>query len=359
MSDKPEGDAIETRVTDLIIRLSLLGLFIYLSFALIRPLLPILVWAVVLAVALAPVQDWLSARLGGRRIAAVLLGLLMLAVVIGPVAALSTSLVETVHVLIDRIQSEALHLPPPPPRLADLPMVGPSFEAAWQLASTNLEELVSRYREALAPIGARLVGLLSEIGLDLIRFILSILLAAVLLVPAPGLAAWGRKLARRVLAPRGEKFVELSTQTIRNVSRGVVGIAILQTILISVALQIAGVAGAGLLAFVILVLCILQIGPAPVVLPVLIWAWLTMSAPHALLLTVILVPLTVMDNVLKPLLMGRGLSTPTVVIFMGLIGGTLSFGLIGLFLGPVVLAVFYDLLRSWIHDPNQTGPDGN
>ena len=132
-------------------------------------------------------------------------------------------------------------------------------------------------------------------------------------------------------------------KTIRNVSRGVVGVALLQTILIGIVLQIAGVPGGGLLAFVILVLCILQIGPGLVVLPVLIWAWLTMSTGPALLLTVLLVPLTLMDN----MLMGRGLSTPTLVIFLGVVGGTLAYGLIGLFLGPAVLAIFYDLLVTW------------
>ncbi|MTH61728.1 AI-2E family transporter [Paracoccus litorisediminis] len=344
--DRPEQ--FDARVTDLVIRLCLLGLFIYLSFALIRPFLPILVWALVIAVALAPVHEWLARSLGGRRIAAVLLGLVMLIVVLGPIAALSASLVETIHILKARIEGGALHLPPIPTRLSGLPLVGETIAAAWQMASTNLEGLMLRYRGAVAPLGARLLGLFSQIGLDLVRFILSILLASVLLVAAPGLSVWGRMLATRILAPRGEQFVEIVAQTIRNVSRGVVGIALLQSILISVVLQLAGVAGAGLLAFVILILCILQIGPALVVLPVLVWAWLTMSAGQAILLTALLLPLTFMDNVLKPMLMGRGLSTPAVVIFLGLIGGTLSFGLIGLFLGPVVLAVFYDLLRSWI-----------
>ncbi|MDS9469808.1 AI-2E family transporter [Paracoccus sp. MBLB3053] len=356
MSEAPRSDQIETRVTDLVIRLALLGLFLYLSFALIRPFLPVLVWAVVLAVALAPVHEWLAARLGGRRrVAAVLLTILMVVVVLGPVAALAGSLVETVHALLARLHGGPLHLPDPPQRLAALPLVGERVQELWQLSSANIEDLLRRYRDGIALMGGRLLAVLSHVGLEMVLFVLSIILSGMLLVPSPGLAVWAHRLVARILAPRGEQFIQIATQTIRNVSRGVVGIALLQTILISLVLQFAGVAGAGLLAFVVLILCILQIGPALVVLPVLVWAWMTMTGPQALLLTVVLLPLTVMDNFLKPMLMGRGLSTPSLVIFLGLIGGTLSFGLIGLFLGPVVLALFHDLLKSWILYP-EPGP---
>lgn len=182
---------------------------------------------------------------------------------------------------------------------------------------------------------------------------MAIILAGLLLVPGPQLARGGRRIASRILAPRGAQFVDMAAVTVRNVSSGVVGIALLQALLIGLVLHGAGVAGAGLLALVILALCIVQVGPALVVLPVLVWGWLTLPPAGALVLTGMLVPLTFMDNVLKPLLMGRGLGTPVLVIFMGVIGGTLSFGLIGLFVGPVVLAVFYDLVVVWLRqDPD-------
>jgi predicted PurR-regulated permease PerM len=349
VSTPPERlDQLEARVTDLVIRLILLGLFAYLSLALIRPFLPIVAWAVILSVALAPVHGWLSRRLGGRRqVAAFLLTLVMLAVVIGPVAALARSLVETVYGVVARAGEGSLRFPELPARLGALPLVGERIQEFWRLASTGFEGVFVRYREILAPFGARLLALLSTISFDLLRFVLSIVVAGLLLVPGPNLAKWGRLIASRVVAPRGEQFVDLATMTIRNVSRGVVGVALLQAILIGVVLQAAGLPSAGLLAFIILVLCILQIGPALVVLPVLVWAWFAMTTGHALLLTVLLVPLTLMDNVLKPMLMGRGLKTPALVILLGVIGGTLTFGLVGLFLGPVVLAVFYDLVVSW------------
>ncbi|MGA0617354.1 AI-2E family transporter [Paracoccus sp. KR1-242] len=347
-------ELIEARVVDLVIRLILLGLFAYLSLALIRPFLAITTWAVILAVALAPVHDWLTRLLQGhRRLAAMIVTLAALCVVIGPVAALTSNMVESVQSLVERANSGQLKLPPPPARLETLPLVGQQIHDFWTSARANLESVVLSYHRILAPIGAKMIALVSQLGLDLLKFVLSIVLAGLLLIPGPRLAGWGRRIAARIVAPRGEQFVDLATVTVRNVSRGVVGIALLQGILIGVVLQAAGVPSAGLLALIILFLCILQIGPALIVLPVLIWSWLTMTPAQALLLTVVLVPLTFMDNVLKPMLMGRGLSTPTLVIFMGVIGGTLSFGLIGLFLGPVVLAVFHDLVLTWLqHDPH-------
>jgi predicted PurR-regulated permease PerM len=186
----------------------------------------------------------------------------------------------------------------------------------------------------------------------------AIILAGVLLVKGETLVNGGRLLARRLIPPRGGHFIDLAGATVRNVSRGVVGIALLQSLLIGIVLEVAGVPGAGMLAFAVLILCLVQIGPVLVVLPVILWAWLTMDTAPAAVVTVLLVPMAVMDNALKPLLMGRGLSTPTIVIFLGVIGGTLSYGLIGLFLGPIVLGVFYDLLVTWVVPRENAGREG-
>jgi predicted PurR-regulated permease PerM len=326
-----------------------LGLFVHWSLELIRPFLPIALWAVILAVALAPVQRALAARLGGRSgLSATLLTLMALALVIGPVATLVDNFVETVLSLTEQAETGRMSLPPPPPRLASVPVVGEGLAEAWRLGATNLDALIDRYHDVLAPLGLRMLGFLSSVSFDILRFVVAIILAGVLLVKGETLVNGGRLLARRLIPPRGGHFIDLAGATVRNVSRGVVGIALLQTILIGIVFEVAGVPGAGMLAFVILLLCLVQLGPVLVVLPVILWAWLTKDTSAAGILTAILVPLTLMDNVLKPLLMGRGLSTPMIVIFLGVIGGTLSYGLIGLFLGPIVLGVFYDLLVSWV-----------
>ena len=350
MSDIPtrQMEQIEARVTDLIIRLTVVGFLVYWSLMLLRPFLPVIVWAVVLAVALAPIHDWLSARLGGRRgLGSVITTTLALLVVIGPVAALATSLFETIQVFVTRAGSGSLSIPSPPEALDSVPFIGDQIKSFWLLASTNIEELFVRYRDVIVPFRTTLIGKLSTISIDLLMFVVAIVVAGVIMVPGPRLADGGRRIVTRLVAPRGEQFVKLAAATIRNVSRGVVGVALVQSIPIGIVLQLAGVPSAGMLAFVVLILCVIQIGPGLVTIPVLIWFWMTMAAGPALLLTIVLVPLTVMDNFLKPMLMGRGLTTPTVVIFLGVVGGVLTYGFIGIFLGPVILAVLYDLVLTW------------
>lgn len=357
--------AFEARVTDLIIRLTILGLLVYWSLNLIRPFLPIVIWAVILTVALFPVHAWLSRLLGGRhRLAAVAITLAAFVVIVGPVAALTASLVETVGWIASGVRDGTMRIPPPPAGIAHWPLIGERLQADWSLASTNLEELIRRYREVLLPAGETVFLKLSSVGADMLRFVLAVLLAGFLFVPGHRLAEGSRHFAGRIVAPRGALFIDLAGATIRNVSRGVVGVSLLQTLLAGIVLQAFGVPGAGLLAFAILVLCIIQIGPMLILLPVVVWAWMTMSTGSALLFTAVMIPIGLLDNFLKPLLMARGLATPALVIFLGVIGGTLVYGLIGLFLGPIVLAVFYDLLVAWARgnetaDVAAQAPDGH
>jgi predicted PurR-regulated permease PerM len=180
-----------------------------------------------------------------------------------------------------------------------------------------------------------------------LKFVASLIIAGFLFLPGPRLADGGRAFASRLIAPRGAHFVDLAGATIRNVSRGVIGVALLQALLAGVILYLADIPGAGLIAFGVLLLCIVQIGAAPILLPVLIWIWMTHSTTFSLVLTLLLVPVGLVDNVLKPILMARGLTTPMLVILTGVIGGTLTHGLVGLFLGPVVLSVFYELVVAW------------
>jgi predicted PurR-regulated permease PerM len=341
-------EQIEASATDFVVRLAFLGLFAWWSLKLVSPFLPIVIWAVLLAVALYPGYAWLARRLGGRRgFAATLVTLLALATVLGPVSLLAASLTESVQWLASGLASGTLRVPPPPAVLDDWPVVGKQIDEAWTLAASNLDEAVHRYGPAVLPAGGTVLGKVAAIGLDVLKFVASVVIAGFLFVPGPRLASGVRAFASRLIAPRGAHFVDLAGATIRNVSRGVIGVALLQALLAGVILYAAGIPGAGLIAFLVLLLCTIQIGPALVLLPVLIWIWTTHTTTFALVMTLLLVPVGLIDNVLKPILMARGLTTPMLVILTGVIGGTLTHGLVGLFLGPVVLSVFYELVVAW------------
>jgi predicted PurR-regulated permease PerM len=355
-----EEPPLETRATDLLIRLAFLGLLAYWSLELVRPFLPILIWAVVLAVALDPVYGWLVRRLRRPSLAAATVTLLVLATVIGPVGVLAASLAQSVQWIAEGVQAGTLQVPPPPIGVADWPLIGPHVSDAWSLLSDSIEDTIDRFGPAVLPAGGAILRKIAAIGGDLAKFVLSVTLMGFLFRPGPKLAKGAKAFVGRLVAPRGAHFVDLAGATIRNVSRGVIGVALLQTLAAGIVLEIAGVPGAGLFAFAMLILCIIQVGPAPVLLPVIVWAWTAMNAGPALVLTLVLLPVMLIDNVLKPILMARGLTTPLLVILTGVIGGTLSYGLVGLFLGPIVLAVFYELVVAWVRLGNAhvTTPGG-
>lgn len=348
---------VESRVTDMIVRLTFLGLFVFWALDLVGPFLPVVIWSVILAVALQPVHAWLTARLGGaRRLAAAILTLVLLSIIVGPVALLGTSMAEAVTVLTDGMSQGTLRVPAPPSGIEEWPLIGDEAEAAWSLAASNLDAAVEKYGPTLLPFATAILQRLASMSLDALLICVSVIIAGFLYVSGAQLAQGGRAFAERVVASRGAAFVDLAGLTIRNVSRGVIGVAAIQALLAGIVMVGAGIPAAGLLAFVVLILCIVQIGPAPVLLPLLVWAWMTLATGPALVLTLLLVPITVIDNVLKPLLMGRGLRTPTLVILIGVIGGTITHGLIGLFLGPVVLSVLYELLVAWVNRAQAPAP---
>lgn len=336
-------------MTDLTVRLAFLGIFAYWSLELVRPFLPVVIWAVLLAVALYPTYAWLTRYMGGRRslAAAAITGLALLTV-LGPVSVLAASLADSVHRLADDLQAGTLRIPPPPAGVAQWPVVGEKLQEAWALASTNLDGAIKQYGPAIIPAGGTVLAKIAALGGDMLKFVASVVIMGFLLPPGPRLATGARAFASRLIAPRGAHFVDLAGATIRNVSRGVIGVALLQALLAGVILEGAGIPGAGLMAFAVLILCIIQVGPAPVLVPVIIWSWTAMSSGGALVLTLLLVPVMLIDNVLKPILMARGLTTPLLVILIGVIGGTITYGLMGLFLGPIVLAVFYELVVAWV-----------
>ncbi|CAN7729629.1 AI-2E family transporter [Rhizobium sp. LjRoot258] len=340
--------AIEPRITDLV-RFGVVGLFAYWSFTLVAPFLVIVIWAAILVVALYPVYQALRTVLGGRsRLAAIVVTILCLGVILGPLAAIALNFVDATQLLLLKLREGSLHLPLPAESVRDWPLIGERVYAAWSLASSNFTELFKRFEPALLETGGFVLGKVASVGLGLVSFVASVIIAGVLFGPAPRLAIGIRTFAQRIAGDRGVGFVTLAGATIRNVARGVIGVALLQTLLAGVVFSIFDIPAASVLTFVVLILCIVQIGPALILFPVMVWAWMALDPVSALILTALLIPIGLIDNVIKPILVARGLSTPMLVILLGVLGGTLSYGLIGLFLGPIVLSVFYDLLVAWV-----------
>ena len=340
--------SIETRITDLV-RFGIVGLFAYWSLTLVVPFAIIGIWAAILAVAQYPLYRRLEKMLGGRgKLAAVLITLVNLSLIIGPLSALIFGSLDGAQVVYEKLKGSEAIMPAPPEAVRNWPIIGERIYNAWSLASNNLAAALNRFQPALLQAGSKAIGVLASIGLGFVGFIASVIVTGFLFRPGLKISEFVNVFAHRIAGERGQGFVRLATATIRNVARGVIGVAFIQTILCALVLKLFAVPAAGLIAFVVMILCIVQIGPFPVFLPLIVWGWMTMEFQSALLMTLLLVPIALIDNIMKPILVARGLSTPMLVILVGVLGGTLAYGLIGLFLGPIVLSVFYDLLAVWI-----------
>jgi len=200
------------------------------------------------------------------------------------------------------------------------------------------------------PLLLSTLSALGGMGLGSLKFIIAVVLAGFLLPSGPRLVAASQSIVARLLPERSQDFIALAGSTIRSVSQGVIGIALVQAFFFGMGLKFAGIPHAGLLAFVVMILSILQLGAAIVLIPCVIWIWMTATFTTALLMTIYLVLVGLADNVLKPLVMGRRLTTPMPIIFIGLLGGTFAHGIVGLFIGPIILAVGWELMMAWVRD---------
>jgi predicted PurR-regulated permease PerM len=353
--DSVGRDRLTATWVELAIRLGVLGLLLFFSFTLIRPFITIAIWSVVLTVALYPVYDWMAGRLGGsRRLAALLLTILNLLIVIGPATWLTLGLIDSIRNLSEHLDLSALTLPPPPHAVKTWPIIGASIYQFWDLASTNFQAALAKTSPLLKPVGGILLGFAEGAGIGVVKFFIAIVLAGFLFSPAPSLVNAILLFSRRLASGRGEKFVQLAGATIRAVSRGVIGVSALQAFLAGVALVAAGIPGASLITSAVLIFGIIQIGPSVVLVPIVIWSWFAMDPTTAVVITIYLIPVSLLDNILRPLVMARGLGTPMLIILIGVLGGTISYGITGLFLGPIVLAVIWELLVAWTKEREST-----
>jgi predicted PurR-regulated permease PerM len=345
----PEG--LNTTIVELAIRLVLLGLLLFLSLVTIRPFIETLTWSVILAVALYPTYRVVVKWLGGRRrFAAALVTALPILIVLGPATWLGLDFIEVMRTIYERLDSGAISVPPPVATVKKWPLIGEQFFELWELASTNFKAAFIKVSPHLKPIGSSLLGAAGSAGGGIVQFIAAAIIAGFLLSPGPSLVEAIAALLRRRVSRRGDEFLQLAGATIRNVSQGVIAVSLLQALLAGIGLMAAGVPGASLIAFLVLILGIIQVGPSVILIPVIIWGWISMETTTALIFTAYMVPVSLVDNILRPLLMARGLTTPMLIIILGAFGGTLSNGIIGLFIGPIVLAVAWELLVTWVRE---------
>ena len=342
---------------DVFIRAGLVFAMVVLCYQIFSPFVALMTWALILAVTLYPVHQKLAHRMGWKQgRAATLLVIGGIALIGLPTAVLMFELGDSVHDIVGRVRENGLQIPAPPPAVAEWPIVGKKVHGFWSQAHTDLPAVVKNLQPKLHDLTKHALGMVAGIGGSMLLFLVSFIIAGIIMAFGESGARGTSAIFERIFgAGRGEEFAKLSTATIRAVALGVLGVAFIQAIVLGLLFMIAGVPFAGLLALVVLVLGIVQAPAMLVTLPVIAYIWLSgeygtaAAATH----TVLLFLAGMLDNILKPLLLGRGVDAPMVVILLGALGGLATHGILGMFVGATLLALGYQVFMWWV----ATNPD--
>jgi predicted PurR-regulated permease PerM len=340
------------------LQIGALLLLLILCLRIVGPFVNIVIWGVVIGVSLYPTHQSLTAKLGGReKLSATILVLIGLTMVITPVWLTAESTVHSVQNFTADMEAGTVTIAPPGENVADWPVIGESVYEIWTQAADNLESTMNEYAPQLETVRKSLTSFAGGVFRGALQFVIAIIIAGTLLMSAES----GLRVARNILSSlmgdeTGTKMTTLSVLTIRSIVKGVLGIAIFQAVFAAVGLVVMDVPAAGLWAAAVLVLVIVQVPALLVLGPICVWVFSVAEPVPATIFAVYMVLVSMSDMVLKPMLLGRGVDTPMLVILLGAIGGAMTMGIIGLFLGAVILALGYELLVAWM-SPDEDAVD--
>ncbi len=357
MSTKQDNamvEQIEKNVINLMVKLGVLLLLFFWCFSIVQPFIIPVIWAVVIAVSLYPVYLIFLGKMNGRRgLSGTIFTLIILGLLLTPVIMLSGSMVEGVQYLSTSLEQGTLKVPAPSANVKEWPLVGEKIYGIWSLASTNIDQAILKFTPQLTAMGKGIFSAVLGGGAGILQFIISIIIAGVLMVKAEGSIKSAENFLIKLSAKNGAEFVQMSGATIRSVAQGVIGIGIVQATFIGVGFWAVDIPGAGLWTLIILVLSIAQLPPMIIILPILFYAFSLedTSTVTLVLFTIWSVFGGLLDGILKPFVMGRGVDVPMLVILLGAIGGMILSGILGLFTGAIILALGYMLYTQWLeHD---------
>ena len=347
-----QNRSLNNSVYDISIRLFILLLIVGWCLAIMYPFVSIILWSLILAMAMYPLHRILTRKFGGRpKLASFIIVFSILVIIILPTSLLIGSLIEQVKELKENFDNGTLTIPPPAEKVRNWPIIGEKLFEAWQNASVNLEQFVMKYKDQLIEAGTTLAkGIMSAAG-GLVQIIISLIIAGILLVFGEA-GEEIRKFFRKVAGNRGDEFADMTMKTVGSVVKGIIGVALILALLNGVLFLLAGIPYAGIWTLLVFVLGVLQLPLFFITLPIIVFMFAEKELVPAIIWTVLLVVAGLSDNVLKPILLGKGAPVPMLVIFIGVIGGFIFSGFIGLFTGAIVFSLGYKLFVTWINSNN-------
>jgi len=346
---KSDDEAYYDRAISIALKISFVAMLILLSYLILKPFLVMVLWGIIIAVGIYPIFRKLSSLLGDRdKLAAILITIFSLAVLIVPSVLLIDSTIESIQRIAAEYEAGTLEIAPPSENIAEWPLVGKPIYETWKLASTNLEAALKTLEPQIKKYGPKIVEMVAGLGGTVLLSIISIIIAGVFLMRSGMAEENARKIFRFLIGKDGEGFTELASSTISSVVQGVLGVALIQAGTSGIVMLLFGIPAAGLWALIVLLLAIIQLPPILILLPVSIYGFSIMGTTPAVLFLIISIIISGADTFLKPLFLGRGVDVPMMVILLGAIGGMMAFGILGLFVGAVILALAYKVFKALV-----------
>jgi len=347
-------------LTDIMIRLALIAFLVVMSAKIFSPFMGLMLWALILAVTLYPLHQKLANKLGGKQgSAATLLVLSGILLVGGPSIMLGGSAADFVQEAHTAFESGSITIKPPAPSVAEWPVIGTKVDAVWTMAANDLPALLKKMQPQLAEFSKAALGFVAGMAGGVFQFLFALIISGIMMAFGQSGSEAMLRIIRRLAGPeKGDSLHKLSTATIRSVSMGVIGVAFIQALLVGVGFILADIPAAGLLAIVVLILGIAQLPATLITLPVIAYIWWSGDSTMSnVFFTVYLVLAGLADNVLKPMFLGRGVDAPMPIILLGALGGMVTAGMIGLFVGAVLLALGYVIFMDWVADGEKEDSD--
>jgi predicted PurR-regulated permease PerM len=336
-------------VIEISIRLGIIFLLIAWCLYIVSPFLGLIAWGAIIAVAIYPFYQGLNNRVGGnKKLSLTLIAVIALAAVILPSYAMFSSLVDGAASLGEALKTGTLSISPPSESVRSWPLIGEKTYDLWSEASSDLSAMIATYHDQLNAFGRKLLSMAAGAGLGILQFVVSILIAVGFLAQAEPASLATRHLVQKFVGERSEQYVSLSVATIRSVANGLLGIALFQALLAGIGMMAVDVPAAGFLAFILLIVAIVQLPGILVLGPVAVYVFSVQDPTTAILFAIWALGVSFCDTLLKPIFLGRGVDAPMLVVLMGAIGGMLMSGIIGLFVGAIVLTLGYKLFGVWV-----------
>ena len=350
--DQELEQRLASPLLDVLIRGGLILALAMLCYRVFSPFLHLMVWALILAVTLYPLHQFLATKMGGKQgLAATLLVITGIVLIVTPTAILMSSLADSVRQLVHDVQNNTLKIPAPRPGVEQWPVVGNQIHDVWSKLHSDLPTMVQSMQPKIGELAKTALGFVASVGGGVLQFLASFIIAGIIMAFGQSGSRASQAIFERIIGPdQGREFARLSTATIRAVAQGVIGVAFIQAIIVGLALLVAGVPWAGVLALIVLVLSLAQVPALIVTVPAIVYIWSSgnYSNAAASAYTVLLFVSGLADNVLKPLMLGRGVDAPMPVILLGALGGMATAGILGMFVGATLLALGYQLFMGWV-----------